>query len=572
MLIVLQNLFEMYSNMPVTLAIRAQSLRETQYRLDSLDRQHMREQIHPAAQEHRLDVNTERSKSTQQRQRPQVREQPDSYPREHPVTHHRQDHAFRSSSSAASPLNTASVQNHASRSLLRDAFGDASPNQREITSRHRQLNDSVVHRSRDVAIQGSSNSRTTNFARNTSKALADARNALPLPTADQRVPQASQPTRVTSDFRSRLAVAQEAREAKAQRSSNNFVTEPALHHSPFKRSNYSPFGRPQTQEDNQTDRPGIHHALVATCGKAALTDHLPHEFRPCSGSNLNVESPDKVPRRRQQGDSSNSASSSIPHAEAAKSAVSLPSPPPPKAPVNNSEVDNNNTSTMKRKVSWKGTTQPGNPVQVESETSSLYPTSTKCHKAKPNLKLDTTICDSFLETIRVKEESVEDSVAVENIMDLPISCQLDTIKVVADKTDSEVQSNDKNGGNHSVEHEFVEQKAVDTNMEDTATIDIPSSTGKNMKAITQSTSNPSESKSPSILNGTTKLEEGLENISLASDSSPSPDIDDQLDGTAWEKIDADGIEQDDEFYHQVANPQKIGWTEAVRRGAWSWIR
>ncbi|KAG7007254.1 short chain dehydrogenase atnD [Physcia stellaris] len=551
----LKNLFEMYSKMSVTPAIRAQSLREAQYRLDSLDRQHAREQIHLAAEEHRLDAVTDRSKSIQERQRPQLREQPDTNPTGHPVTHRHRDHAFRSTSSAASPPNTASAENHASRSLLRDAFGDAIPNQRAITSRHRQLNDSVVQRSREVAIQGSSSSTTTNLARNTSKAPADAPNALPLPTADQRVPQASQPTRIASDFRSRL------RGATAQRSSNNFVTEPALEHSPSRRSNYNPFGGPQLKGDSQTDRLGIHHAQVATCGKAALTDHSPHEFRPCTGSNLIVESPDKVPRR-QQGVSSKFASSSIPHAEAAKSAVSLP-PPPSKAPVNNSEVDNNNTSTVKRKISWKGMTQPGNPVRVDKETSS---TSTTCHIAKPNLKLDTTICNSFPDRMNMKED-------VTNIMDLPISRQADTIKVAVDEANPEAHSNNNGGDNHSAESVLIRKKPVGAiaNSTDTinnANMDVPSRHGTDVKLITESAPNSAVSKSPSILNGNTKLEDDLENMSLASDSSPSPDIDNQLDGTAWEKIDADGIEQDDEFYHQVANPQKVGWTEAMRR-VWS---
>ena len=70
------------------------------------------------------------------------------------------------------------------------------------------------------------------------------------------------------------------------------------------------------------------------------------------------------------------------------------------------------------------------------------------------------------------------------------------------------------------------------------------------------------------------LEEDLETLTLTSEegNSPSPDIDDQLDGTSWEKIDAKGIEQDDAFFHQVANPQNMGWGEAARRKAWGWLR
>ena len=70
------------------------------------------------------------------------------------------------------------------------------------------------------------------------------------------------------------------------------------------------------------------------------------------------------------------------------------------------------------------------------------------------------------------------------------------------------------------------------------------------------------------------LEDDLETLALTSEeeNSPSPDIDDQLDGTSWEKIDAKGIEQDDAYFHQVANPPSVGWGEAVRRTAWGWIR
>ena len=70
------------------------------------------------------------------------------------------------------------------------------------------------------------------------------------------------------------------------------------------------------------------------------------------------------------------------------------------------------------------------------------------------------------------------------------------------------------------------------------------------------------------------LEDDLETLTLASEehNSPSPDIYNQLDGTSWEKIDAKGIEQDDAFFHQVTNRQKVGWGEAARRAAWGWIR
>ena len=70
------------------------------------------------------------------------------------------------------------------------------------------------------------------------------------------------------------------------------------------------------------------------------------------------------------------------------------------------------------------------------------------------------------------------------------------------------------------------------------------------------------------------LEDDLEILTLTSEenNSPSPDIDNQLDGTSWEKIDAKGVEQDDAFFHQVANPQKVGWGEAARRTAWGWLR
>ncbi|KAL8782374.1 MAG: hypothetical protein Q9195_009650 [Heterodermia aff. obscurata] len=59
------------------------------------------------------------------------------------------------------------------------------------------------------------------------------------------------------------------------------------------------------------------------------------------------------------------------------------------------------------------------------------------------------------------------------------------------------------------------------------------------------------------------LEDDLENLTLISDdddddeNSPSPDMDNQLDGTTWEKIDAEGIEQDNTFTNQIVNPQKV---------------
>lgn len=70
------------------------------------------------------------------------------------------------------------------------------------------------------------------------------------------------------------------------------------------------------------------------------------------------------------------------------------------------------------------------------------------------------------------------------------------------------------------------------------------------------------------------LQDDLETLTLTSEegNSPSPDIDSQLDGTSWVKIDAKGIEQDDALFHQVANPQNLGWGEAARRTAWGWLR
>ena len=312
-----------------------------------------------------------------------------------------------------------------------------------------------------------------------------------------------------------------------------------------------------------------------------MNDHVPHEFRQISGSSLNVGSLDKDPHRQQSG-SSNFASSSIPHSEIAKPAVSIRFaagrtgpmdhdflPPPPNFLANNFNVDNDSVSTSNSKISWKGMIQSGNPTQV---VSSPCPTSTKYHKAKPSLKLDTVICDSFPGDTKMKEDGSHIPVTVENLMDLPIACN-----ATGDKVNTEVHSNDKDVDNQSIEHECVRQKPVDPVGDGTATInnaniDTRSSTGKTVEVISDSASDSSESESPSNLNGNNKLEDDLENISLASEGSPSPDIDDQLDGTAWEKVDANGIEQDDEFYHQVANPQRVGWTETVRRGAWSWIR
>ena len=71
-----------------------------------------------------------------------------------------------------------------------------------------------------------------------------------------------------------------------------------------------------------------------------------------------------------------------------------------------------------------------------------------------------------------------------------------------------------------------------------------------------------------------KIEEDLETLALTSEeqNSPSPNIEDQLDGTSWERVDVKGIEQDDAFFHQVVNPQKVGWGETARRTAWGWIR
>lgn len=70
------------------------------------------------------------------------------------------------------------------------------------------------------------------------------------------------------------------------------------------------------------------------------------------------------------------------------------------------------------------------------------------------------------------------------------------------------------------------------------------------------------------------FEDELETLTLTSedDNSASFQVENQLDGTSWEKIDAKGIEQDDEFFHQVTNPQKVGWGEGARRMAWGWIR
>ena len=603
-LIWLQNLLEMYSNMPVTSMIRAQSLRETQHRLDNLDRQHTRERTALAAQQNRLNEIANRSKSVQQRQHPQVRDHTDACPTDHLVKDHRQQHDIRSSPSAASSRKTAGVGDHGSGSLLRDAFGDAPSSQRDIASQHRRHNDSVLNHSRDVAVPGSSDSPTTYSGHNMSKALADARNALPLPTAGRQVPRDSQQARVREDTRSRLPLG-EAREAKAQRSSEAFVPRLALSNSPSRGSNYpmnwhgslwaggaqpaepararpwnSPFGKPRTQAENQSDRHEVHHAQAAKLGKAALTDNLPHEFRQTSGSSLNVGSPDKDPHR-QQADSSNFASSSILHPEVGKPAVSIQFaagrtspmhheslPPPPNSPVNHSNVDNNSVPTSKSKISLKGI-QSGNSTQV---VSSPCPPSTKYHKAKPNLKLDTIICDSFPGDIKMKEDGSQIPNAVENLMDLPIAC-----KATGDNVSTQVHSNDKDGDNQSLEHECAKQKPVDPVAGGTATInnaniDTPSTTGKIVEVNSESVSDSLESESSSNLNGNNKLEDDLENISLASEGSPSPDIDDQLDGTAWEKVDANGIEQDDEFYHQVANPQRVGWSETVRRGAWSWVR
>lgn len=308
--------------MPVTSPIRAQSLRDTQNRLDSLDRRYTRDRINLAAQEHGLNDMVGQSKSIQQRQRPEVREQPDSNPREHAAMYRHQNNETNSTL----PRNAADVRSYASGSLLRNILVEATSSRREKSSRHRIPHDSVTDRSRYGTFQGSSSSRTTYSSCNTPKAVADARNAFPLPTADQRadqrIPPDLQKIRATDDPRSRLPSA-EARGVKAQ-----FVPEPALHNLPFDNTmksycdmakqvgrgpKYNTFSKPRTQEANETDLHEVLHAQAATFGKPASTDHLPLEFRQINSSNPNKDSPAKSPRR-QRGHSSNLASCSVSHA------------------------------------------------------------------------------------------------------------------------------------------------------------------------------------------------------------------------------------------------------------------
>ena len=249
----------------------------------------------------------------------------------------------------------------------------------------------------------------------------------------------------------------------------------------------------------------------------------------------------------------------------------LPVPPKPTAKLSEPPANRVSTTTAFMIGDSKPTSNDSLGLNQLAELQKRHVMSRaalKDHTSRPSLKLDTT----FLSSEPNKAGSTDN----------------DSIKALAGSTVAdELNANEPLAETDCLHMPLLEQSTahesiltgskiskIDATVED-------SELGSNENPLDTTPPPPTNSPDPqpkldtnNSKKITSNLEDGLETLTLTSeeDNSSSPDIDNQLDGTSWEKIDAKGIEQDDAYFHQVTNRQKVGWGEAARRTAWGWIR
>lgn len=214
--------------------------------------------------------------------------------------------------------------------------------------------------------------------------------------------------------------------------------------------------------------------------------------------------------------------------------------------------------------------------------------SEKALETKPSLKLDTTFLSKSTEESEVKEATdkkatdkdakIGDLIAEEHTAVEPIEEEANTDKPFSDPArESDISKDvphhkERAAGSPVIESSDYTKAEVMGTTRGTAN-DANTPVSKIFRTAADSGRRNSGSNAHLVNEDEGReLGDDLENLSLNSENSSSPDIDDQLDGTSWEKVDVNGMDQEDELYHQVANPQNVGLIETARRKAWGWIR
>ena len=246
----------------------------------------------------------------------------------------------------------------------------------------------------------------------------------------------------------------------------------------------------------------------------------------------------------------------------------LPIPPKPSVDSSGSSADKV-TKTASLKIGNRKPTQNDsgglNKPEELQKPHVVSKSAVKGMTSRPGLKLDTTFLSCEPEAVEWSDNDSIKATAGSTIAD-----ELNANELLAETDCHHIQSTAHESILTSFKTSKIDATVMDRNL---------GSNEKIMGTTSPPPTKPQETQTKVVAVDDKEevkpnLEDDLEILTLTSEenNSPSPDIDNQLDGTSWEKIDAKGAEQDDAFFHQVANPQTVGWGEAARRTAWGWLR